>query len=308
MLARRLTPHLQKLADSCPAVARQFIPSNKERFEDHHTFVDPLLEENHTVTRGLVYKYGNRALILLTMNCAAYCRFCTRRRSVSDIERGMLTDKDLNKIVAYLKKHPQIKEIIFSGGDPLTVPNLLKKVLVKISRLSQIKVIRFGTRVVVSAPNLIDQKVLSALRVVKRQPLYLMVHFEHPPEITPASVAAVKKLQSVSTMVMSQSVFLKGVNDSVKVLDELFSGLIEIGVKPYYIYHCDPVKGAEHFIMPIKKEIQIMWQLRKKLSGLAFPLHVVDTPNGAGKVPAPTAFWKYDASTFRDFNDKWMKI
>ncbi|MFA6993370.1 MAG: KamA family radical SAM protein [Patescibacteria group bacterium] len=287
---------------------RQFVPSAKEGKDEVLTSTDPLMEEHFTVTRGLVHKYGNRALVLLTMNCAAYCRFCTRRRSVSDIQKGMITPADIKKMVSYVRKHREITELIFSGGDPLTVPAILKMALRQFASLPQIKVIRVGSRLPVSNPAAVNRQVISALQEVKKQPLYLMLHFEHPAEITPATVAAVKRLQSVATMTLSQSVSLKGVNDSVKTLYELFSRLVEIGVKPYYLYRCDPVKGAEHFIVDFKKEVRIFTELRKRLSGLATPLYVIDAPDGAGKIPVPLDFWQFDATGYRDFRGKKLKV
>jgi len=305
MLATRLSSHLKKLTEVCPAIYNEFVPTSKEEKDETSTFEDPLIEEHFTVTRGLVHKYGNRALVLLTMNCAAYCRFCTRRRKVSDIEKGTMTEKDLNNIVVYLKKHPEIKELVFSGGDPSTVPVLLKKALQKFSKLPQIKVIRVASRLPISDPKQVNKKLIDALSVVKKQPLYLMVHFEHPAEITKESVVAIKKLQKVVTMCLNQSVSLQGVNDSVEVLYELYSRLIEIGVKPYYHYRCDPVKGAEHFIVPFKKEIKIMTELRSKLSGIATPMYVIDAPNGVGKIPVTLGYWNVDyAKGYRDFKGK----
>lgn len=308
MLATRLSPHLAKLTKICLAIHRQFVLSRKEEKEETVTMDDPLIEEHYTVTRGLVHKYGNRALVLLTMNCAAYCRFCTRRRKVSDIAKGILTDKDLDNMVKYLKKHQEIREIIFSGGDPMTVPVLLKKALSRFSRLPQIKVLRVGSRLPVSNPAAVNKKLIDALKVVKRQPLYLMLHFEHPAEITPATEAALRRLRPYCTGMFSQSVSLKGVNDSVQVLYNLFSRLVEVGVKPYYLYRCDPVKGAEHFIVDFKKEVKIFTQLRRKISGLACPMYVIDAPDGAGKVPVPLDFWKFDKRQFRDFNWKLLKV
>ncbi|MFA6533721.1 MAG: KamA family radical SAM protein [Patescibacteria group bacterium] len=308
MLATKLSPHLRKLVKTCPAIRRQFVPSAKEGKDEVLTSTDPLMEEHFTVTRGLVHKYGNRALVLLTMNCAAYCRFCTRRRSVSDIQKGMITPADIKKMVSYVRKHREITELIFSGGDPLTVPAILKMALRQFASLPQIKVIRVGSRLPVSNPAAVNRQVISALQEVKKQPLYLMLHFEHPAEITPATVAAVKRLQSVATMTLSQSVSLKGVNDSVKTLYELFSRLVEIGVKPYYLYRCDPVKGAEHFIVDFKKEVRIFTELRKRLSGLATPLYVIDAPDGAGKIPVPLDFWQFDATGYRDFRGKKLKV
>ncbi len=308
MLATRLSPYLKKLVEKCPALYRQFVPSDKEEKDETRTKDDPLLEEHFTVTRGLVHKYGNRALILLTMNCAAYCRFCTRRRKVSDIEKGLITSKDLAAMVAYVKKHKEIKELIFSGGDPLTVPGLLRQALRAFAKMPQIKIIRVGTRLPVSNPAMVNKAVLNALREVKKQPLYLMVHFEHPAEITPLTVAAIQRLQGVSTMLLSQSISLKGVNDDVEVLYELFSRLVEIGVKPYYFFRCDPVKGAEHFMVDFKKEVKMFTELRARLSGLATPMYVIDAPGGSGKVPVPLEFWDFDHATYKDFNGQTVEI
>lgn len=301
MLATRLSPHLKKLVKQCPEIYNQFISSDKEEKDEEGAMEDPLMEEEHTVTRGLVHKYANRALVLLTMNCAAYCRFCTRRRKVSGIKKGLITENDLDKMVAYIKKHPEIKELIFSGGDPLTVPDLLKKALQKFTRLPQIKIIRVGTRLHAANPAMVNKKVLDALKVAKKQPLYLMVHFEHPAEITAPTVAAVKRLQSAATMILSQTVSLKGVNDDIRTLYDLFSGLVEIGVKPYYFFRCDMVKGAEHFIVDFKKEVAMFTELRSRLSGIATPMYVIDVPSGSGKVPVPLDFWSFEKNRYKDF-------
>jgi len=310
MLTNKLTSHLQKLTKNCPAIYKQFIYSKKEdppTGGEKSTFSDPLMEEQHTVVRGLIHKYNNRALILLTLNCAAYCRFCTRRRKVSDIQNGILSDKDLNNIIVYIKEHPEIKEIILSGGDPLTVPILLQKILLKLSKLPQIKIIRIGTRLPIADPEKINQKLIEILKIAKNKTVYILIHFEHPQEITKRTISAIQKLKLASATLLSQSVFLKNVNDSFDTLYELFSKLIEVGVKPYYLYHCDPVKGAEHFIVDLKKEIKIVTELRKNLSGLAFPTYIIDAPNGAGKIPVPLEFWEFNPSKYRDFNGKILR-
>lgn len=302
----KISAHLEDLAKTSPAIRRQFHKSVLEKKETENSS-DPLLEEKFTKVRGLVHKYKNRALILLTLNCAAYCRFCTRRRAVSDILKGQLSDDDLENIIVYLKKHEEIREVILSGGDPLTIPTLLEKALRKISSLPQIKVIRIGTRLPVSDPKKIDNKLLKILKIVRNQPLYIMIHFEHPSEITSQTVTAVLKLRRIGALLFSQSVFLKQVNDSYRTLYELFSRLIEIGVKPYYLYRCDPVSGAEHFIVDFKKEIEIFSKLRKNLSGLACPMYVIDAPDGSGKIPVALHFWKTDTSHFFDFKGKRIK-
>jgi len=308
MLGIHLTPHLKKIAGKHRAIYNQFVPSDIEEKDVPVSNDDPLMEEHYTATRGLIHKYDNRALILLTMNCAAYCRFCTRRRKVSDVKNGIITESDLDKMVAYIKKHPQIKELIFSGGDPLTVPELLKKALQKFCRLPQIKVIRISTRLHVADPMKVNKKVIAALRVVKKQPLYLLVHFEHLAEITKPTIVAVKRLQKVSTMLLSQTVSLKGINDNVEILYSLFSRLVEIGIKPYYFFRCDPVKGAEHFIVDLKKEVAIVTELHKRLSGVAVPAYVVDTPEGFGKVPIPLNFWACKRVEYQDFKGQIIQL
>jgi lysine 2,3-aminomutase len=297
----RISAPIQKIAQKSSAVNQQFCFSAKEILANPLALADPFQEDRYTAVKGLVHKYSNRALILLTMNCAAYCRFCTRRGKVSDIATGEITVQNINQMANYIQNHPKISELIFSGGDPLTVPQILKLALTKLASLPQIKVIRVGTRLHFSNPRMINDSVLSALKIIKKQPLYLMLHFEHPDEITKETVKAIQKLQSVGTMLLSQTVFLKGINDSFPVLNALFNKLVEIGIKPYYIFHCDYVKGVEHFIVPIEKEIKIMAELRKSLSGLAYPLHVVDSPQGIGKIPLPSLFWEYHISSFKDF-------
>lgn len=313
MLACKISSHLEKLSQKSPEIKRQFsflpcpIISSPDQENRPQAFIDPLIEEEFMPVKGLVHKYGNRALVLLTMACAAYCRFCTRQRSVSEIEQGKIGEEDLNRTVGYLKEHPEIKEIILSGGDPLVVPSVLKKALAKFSELPQIKIIRIGTRVPVSDPSLVKEDLLNAFKKVK-QPLYLMIHFEHPDEISPETVIAIQKLRKAGAILFSQSVFLKGVNDKVEVLEELFGRLVEVGVKPYYIFRCDPVAGSEDFWVEQEKEVAIMTELRKKLSGLAYPLYVIDAPNGSGKIPVPLNFWRFDPSSYKDFKGKEHQI
>lgn len=304
MLATRLTPHLKKMVRRNKALENQFLPKLREQLINNTSTDDPLLEERHTMARGLIHKYDNRALILLTMNCAAYCRFCNRRRKVSDIKSGLIDNIDLENIKRYLLKHPEIKELIFSGGDPLTVPALLKKALRKLSSLPQIKIIRVSTRLHLADPRKINEEVLDALRVIKKQSLYLMVHFEHPSEITVLTISAINRLRSVATMLLSQTVSLKGVNDNVEILYNLFSRLIEIGVKPYYFFRCDPVRGGEHFIVDLVREVAFVTELHQRLSGLAVPSYVVDAPDGHGKIPIPLNFWGYNSRKYRDFKGK----
>ena len=309
MLAEKISVHLKNLAATSPAIKKQFCLSKWELHakEDKLSSVDPLLEDEHTKIRGLIYKYSGRVLILLTLSCASYCRFCTRRRCVSEIEKGILSKKDIDNMAEYIKKHLEIKEIILSGGDPLTVPVLLQYALKTFSALEQIKIIRIGTRAPVSNPLLVSDSLVRVIKKIK-QPVYIGIHFEHPDELTKKTIEACEKLRKAGAILYSQSVFLKGVNDSYEILYELFSRLIEIGVKPYYLYRCDPVKGIEHFRVPFEKEIKIATRLRKNLSGLAWPTYVIDTPHGSGKIPVPLEFWQFNKKEFKDFLGKRHKV
>lgn len=301
-MIQRVTKHLAALAERSRAVAKQFFEEDGvfEEQDEPPGSPDPLLEEKHTVRRGLVHKYSNRILVLLTLDCAAYCRFCTRQRKVGDPKQASVTRKDVDNMVAYVKLHPEVKEVIFSGGDPLIAPNMLEYAVESFAALDQITVLRVGTRLPVSDPRRINGRKLLFLRR-PRQPVYVGIHFEHPDELTLETIAACTVLRKLSCILYSQSVFLKGINDDFDTLYQLFSRLIEIGVKPYYIYRCDPVRGAERFIVEFGREIEIMTKLRGALSGMACPTYVIDTPNGSGKVPVPLSFWKFDTCNFADF-------
>jgi len=306
-LAVLISPHLKSLARKSKAVHTEFYPSTQEECVSSKSFIDPLMEDQFVKTRGLVHKYPNRVLIELTLSCASYCRFCTRRRMVSDIKKLMLTKLDIDDMSTYLKSRPDVNEVVISGGDPFTVPVILKYALQKFNALTSITVIRIHTRVPVSNPHLIKPSFYTVLKQVKK-PLYVSIHFEHPDEVTKPTIEVVNKLRACGATLLSQSVFLKNVNDNYETLYKLFRRLPELGILPYYIYRCDPVAGAEHFIVPFEKELEIMTKLRANLSGIACPTYVIDTPNGSGKIPVPLNFWKFDKSTFNDFLGKNVEV
>jgi len=304
----KISPHLKSLAKKYPEIKRQFFPSSEENKSSKKCFSDPLVEEDFLKTKGLYHKYPKRVLILLTLACASYCRFCTRKRRISELKDAQLNEKDIKNIVEYLNKHQDINEVIFSGGDPFMSPKLLISAISKISLLPQIKIIRIHTRVPVSAPELVRKNLVSALGKIKKQALYISLHFEHPAEITKPTVKIINDLKKSGAILLSQSVFLSEVNDNFETLAELFTRLSELGVRPYYIFHCDPVIGSEHFIVPLKKEVEIVTKLRKELSGIACPTFVIDTPNGSGKIPVPLDFWEFENRSFKDYNDKKITV
>ncbi len=303
----RVTKHIEKLAQKSQGIKNQFYPS---KYEERTALgkEDPFMEDSkYRKSKGLIHKYPRRALLCLTSQCAAYCRFCTRRRHANMDEFDM-NEIDIDQALRAVKANEKINEIIFSGGDPFMKPALLDYAISKFSKLKQIKIIRIHTRLPVSDPGRIDKSISDTLNKIQGQSLYIVVHFEHPHEINPETVQAIGELKKSGAMVLAQSVFLKGINDNYEILYQLFNGLTEIGVKPYMIGHCDLVRGAEHFIVPIEKEIKIMTQLRKTLSGIAFPKHVIDVPGGCGKVTVPQNFWKFDTKEFTDFNNKKIKM
>ena len=303
-MLQKTSEHIESLMVCEEAIRRQFEISEQELNDQMPDDSDPLREKEHEVIPGMINKYGNRVLCLLTAECAAYCRFCTRRRLVSDIERGRIDRYHVDAWVDYLREHSEVREVILSGGDPFIVEDdLFEYVLSEISAINSIKVIRIGTRAPVSEPSLVNERKREAIERVD-QPIYVGIHFEHPAEITRRTIRCIKDLASTGAILYSQTVFLKDVNDDYATLYDLFTGLFEIGVRPYYIYRCDPVPGAAHFRVDADKERRIMTQLRRNLSGLACPTYVVDAPDGSGKIPVPLDFWKSDASSYTDFEGK----
>lgn len=264
--------------------------------------MDPLGEKKVTVGNGLIYRYKNRILLALTEKCASECSFCYRKWQREEKESfAMISKKDIDYAIDYIKSHKEIEEVILSGGDPLMNFELLKYALEVFDKSKQIKVIRIHTRAVVVKPELVTKEIEKIFKNVKNCVLFVSLHVNHPSELNKQAVEKIIKIRKTGAILFSQSVFLKGVNDSAETLSELFTKLLQLGVRPYNIYHCSYVKGAEHFIVPIEKEIEIMTEVKKKVSGLAFPTLIVDTPGTAGKIPVPLNFWKFELKSYVDY-------
>jgi lysine 2,3-aminomutase len=202
---------------------------------------------------------------------------------------------------AYISAHPDISEIILSGGDPFVADDeIFAYALKSLAGLPRITVLRIGTRAVVSDPERVSEPKLTVIRGLD-QPVYVGINFEHPDELTPECIAATRRLREANAILYSQTVFLNGVNDDYETLRTLFTRLVEIGVRPYYIYRCDAVPGSSRFRAEFHREREIMTRLRRDLSGLACPTYVIDTPHGSGKIPVPLDFWDFDDSRYRDF-------
>ena len=264
-------------------IYKMSIPSGKELINPDYLSNDPLGEEHDCAVPNLVHRYDDRALLVSTNKCFSNCRFCTRKR-VTDSKDFHLTSKELDNIISYLKEHSEIKDVIISGGDPFTMTtSKLENILKKLRSVDSVEIIRIGTRTPITNPMRITDELVNMIS--KYHPVWVNTHFEHPNEITEESKAAVLKLVNKGIPVNNQNVILKGVNDNSNILSVLYKELLKIRCKPYYIFQCDLVKGVEHFRTTIDKGIEIMKNLRGRISGLGIPHFIVDSPEGKGKIP-----------------------
>jgi lysine 2,3-aminomutase len=265
------------------------MPNPRELSEIMHA--DPLGEDQMMPVKNLVHRYKDRALIITTTLCSMYCRYCTRKRTVGSKDH-ILTQENLEEITNYLKSHPEITDVIISGGDPMVFSTKkLEHIIKKIRSVSSVQVIRIGTKVPVVMPMRINKHLASMLS--KYHPIYVNTHFNHPNEITPESMQACNILANHGIPVSNQSVLLKGVNDDKYVFEELCRKLFRNRVRPYYLFQCDLVNGVEHFRTRVAQGIEIMEHLRGRLSGMAIPQFIVDSPNGLGKIPVSPNYVLY---------------
>jgi lysine 2,3-aminomutase len=281
-----ITPYYAALIDradpSCP-IRRQVVPLACEAEERPGDLRDPLGEQANEVAPHLVQRYPDRALLLVTDRCAVYCRFCTRSRMVGQAE-GALDMNALAPALEYLRAHPEVRDVIVSGGDPLAMSTAkLVRVLTALRDIPSLDTIRLATRVPVALPMRIDAELLQALRAF--HPLWVMTHFNHPKELTEASRRACEMLADGGFPVMNQSVLLRGINDDVTTLETLFRGLIRVRVRPYYLLQMDPVRGTSHLRTPLRKGVELMAALQGRVTSIALPKFICDTPHGRGKVP-----------------------
>ncbi|WP_456433338.1 KamA family radical SAM protein [Thermosulfuriphilus sp.] len=281
----RATPYylslIRKIEGPDP-IKIQAIPDPRELETSPGESEDPLAETSLSPVPGLVHRYPDRALILTNNRCATLCRHCNRKRLW---QRPLELKKDqIKAIIDYIRSRPQIKEAILSGGDPLLLnPKKLNYLLERLRQINHLEIIRIGTRLPVTLPMRIEEDILHILE--RHRPLWLLTHFNHPQEITPEAAEACEKLLKAGIPVLNQSVLLKGVNDSVATIRDLLRGLCRIGVKPYYLFQCDPVAGVGHLRTKVSKGLEILEALRGRLGGIAIPRFMVDLPGGKGKVP-----------------------
>lgn len=285
-LALAVTPYFVSLMDpnnpNCP-IRRQAIPRIEEIHLSKNEMVDPLGEDKHSPVPGLVHRYPDRVLLLVTDQCAVYCRYCTRRRLVGSNERS-ITQGNFEEVLKYLKSHKKVRDVLVSGGDPLLLENeRLEEILSRLRIIPHIELLRIGTRVPVTLPQRITGGLVRMLK--KYHPMMISIHFTHPREITDQVKRACNDLADGGIPLGSQTVLLKGINDKPHIMKKLVHELLKIRVRPYYIYQCDLVMGTEHFRTSIATGIQIMEKLRGHTTGYAVPTYVVDAPGGGGKIP-----------------------
>jgi lysine 2,3-aminomutase len=282
-----ITPYYFSLidwTDPDDPVRKQCIPDLRELEVQIVGNNDPLDEEKDMPVPGLVHRYPDRVLAVISNMCAMYCRHCTRKRIWGSGEEGPVATNDLAAMVHYIKKSPEVREVIVSGGDPLTVNiDLLDWFLGELSLISHVEVIRIGTRIPVVLPMKVTDDLVSMLST--HRPLWINTQFNHPREITPDAQEACDRILRAGIPVSNQSVLLRGINDSPEIMKELCHALQRIMVRPYYLFQCDPVRGVEHFRTSIWKGMEIIEKMRGYTGGLCIPTFVVDAPGGGGKIP-----------------------
>lgn len=280
-----VTPYYLSLVRRATAedpVFRMAIPESAELQDAPALFRDPLVEEDHEPVPGCVHRYPDRVVLLVNGMCPVYCRHCTRKRFVG-IEEAAALPAAIDGWVDYLRRTPEVKDVILSGGDPLTLGTArIERILEAVRSVPSVEVVRIGTRIPVLMPMRVTENLVSMLR--RYQP-WVVTHFNHPRELTPEAATACARLVDAGIPVNNQSVLLRGVNDHPDVMEDLCRGLMRMRVRPYYLHQCDLVQGIEHLRTPISRGIQIMEALRGRLGGLAIPQYVVDLPQGGGKVP-----------------------
>lgn len=286
VLRMAITPYYLSLIDPNDPndpVKRQAVPTAAETHKAAADLEDPLHEDTDSPVPGLTHRYPDRVLILITDQCSMYCRHCTRRRFAGQKDAVLPTDQ-IDKYFEYVRNHPEVRDVLLSGGDALMVSDeLLEYIISNFRAIPHVEIVRIGSRTPVVMPQRITPALCNMLK--KYHPVWLNTHFNHPKEITPESAAACAMLADAGIPLGNQSVLLAGVNDCVHVMRDLVHQLVKIRVRPYYIYQCDLSLGLEHFRTPVSKGIEIIEAIRGHTSGYCVPTFVVDAPGGGGKTP-----------------------
>jgi lysine 2,3-aminomutase len=282
----RITPYYASLltgTGDTRAIKKAVVPVIDEFIMSASETSDPLAEGHDSPVPNLVHRYPDRALLLVTGFCATYCRYCTRSHMVAK-DKCHTGKKVWSLALDYIRNHPEIRDVIVSGGDPLTMSDAqIGYLLSELQNIPHVEIIRIGTKVPVVLPQRINKSLLSVLK--RYQPIYMSIHFTHPDELTPEVQMACNMLADAGIPLGSQTVLLKDINDDVATMRKLMQGLLRVRVRPYYLYQCDPIPGSGHFRTPVSKGLEIIEGLRGHTSGYAVPHYVIDAPGGGGKIP-----------------------
>jgi lysine 2,3-aminomutase len=274
-----LNPH-----DSALSLRRTVIPSMEESRLSSGESEDPLSEDNHSPVPELIHRYPDRVVFLVTTTCATFCRYCMRSRIVGRGSRPRNNSTRWLAALVYIQEHPEVRDVLISGGDPLILEDdALDFIIRQLRRIPHVEMIRIGTKMPMSLPQRITTSLTSMLK--KYHPLWMSLHVTHPDELTPECRTACSRLADAGIPLGSQTVLLKGVNDSLPTLKALMHGLIRFRVKPYYLFQCDPIPGTSHFRTPVSKGLEMIQGLQGHTSGYAVPTFAVDAPGGGGKIP-----------------------
>jgi lysine 2,3-aminomutase len=264
-------------------IGLQFIPDPGELVTAPHELADPIADDALAPIKGVVHRYADRALLKPLLICPVYCRFCFRREHVGP-DGGLLTEAELQAAYDWFAAHPAIREVILTGGDPLMLsPRRLAAIVAALSAIPHIAILRIHTRVPTADPARVTEALADALDTPKS--MWVVLHGNHAREFTPASLVAIRRIQSRAIPMLGQSVLLRGVNDDAETLEALFRAMLGARVKPYYLHQLDPAPGTARFHVPIEEGRRLLARLRGRVTGLAWPTYVLDIPGGHGKVP-----------------------
>ena len=282
-----ITPYLASLMhtqDASDPMRRTHVPVGAEYVQTPGEADDPLAEDSHAPVPGLVHRYPDRVLFLITSICSTYCRYCTRARMVGSTGEYHFSVPQWERALAYIEQHTEVRDVLISGGDPLTlVDEKLDFLLGRLRRIKHVEFVRIGTKMPVVTPQRVTRDFARMLK--KHHPLWMSLHFTHPDELTPEVTESCARLADSGIPLGSQTVMLAGVNDNVETMKRLMHGLLMRRVRPYYIFQCDPISGSAHFRTPVEKGLEIIQGLRGHTTGYANPTFVIDAPGGGGKIP-----------------------
>lgn len=300
-----ITPAIMSLIETGDAndpIARQFVPDDRELVEHSSERADPIGDHVHSPVKGLVHRYADRVLLKIVGVCPVYCRFCFRREMVGPKAEANLSADEIANALAYVRAHPEIWEVILTGGDPFILsPRRVEEITRAIADIPHVQTIRWHTRVPIAAPHLVSEAFVAALKSTAKA-VYVAIHTNHPRELSGDACAAIARLADAGIPLLSQTVLLAGVNDSVETLDALMRALVKARIKPYYLHHADLAPGTSHFRTTIEHGQSLIAALRVRLSGMAMPTYVLDIPGGFGKVPIAPSYLAADQTTICDPN------